>query len=181
MMADGPEAQAADAAADGAAGAAAAMSPARFERLIAAYGADPARWPAAERAGALAFLAANREAAAPLLAEAASLDQALATARAAAPSLSPRALAAIRRGARPGRLGRLRRLLDWPDALWQPAGAVAAALLVGFVVGLGAPSATPFGDPARPTATENAEAALRADFTLFLYGPAAVDGQETVR
>ncbi|MCR9219124.1 MAG: hypothetical protein NXI21_02750 [Alphaproteobacteria bacterium] len=173
MMTDGPEAHAADAAAP--------MTEARFERLTAAYGADPARWPASERAAAAAFVQADREAAAPLLAEAAALDQALATARAAAPTLSPRTLAAMRRGARPGWLGRLRRLLDWPDALWQPAGAVAAALLVGFVVGLGAPPATPFGEAAQPTQAETAEAALRADFTLFLYGPAAADGQETVR
>lgn len=49
-----------------------AMKPERFARLVEAYGADPARWPAAERAGALVAAAQPHNAA--LLAEAAMLD-----------------------------------------------------------------------------------------------------------
>jgi hypothetical protein len=52
------------------------MTGGRFEAILDAYGADPRRWPAAERAAALAFAAANPSAPA-LLAAAADLDGAI--------------------------------------------------------------------------------------------------------
>lgn len=49
-----------------------AMTRERFARLVAAYGADPARWPAAERAGAIEV--ARRPENLAVLADAAALD-----------------------------------------------------------------------------------------------------------
>lgn len=53
------------------------MSPERFATLIDAYGAEPSRWPADERAAALAFIDHNPELAGPLLRAAAWLDDRL--------------------------------------------------------------------------------------------------------
>jgi ferric-dicitrate binding protein FerR (iron transport regulator) len=52
------------------------MSLERFSAIVDAYGADPARWPARERAAAQAF-AANAPQAQALLADAEALDRAL--------------------------------------------------------------------------------------------------------
>ncbi|HYE43681.1 MAG TPA: hypothetical protein VEA15_09845 [Caulobacteraceae bacterium] len=53
------------------------MNTERFETLIAAYGAEPSRWPAAERDAAMAFMASDRAAAERLLFEARMIDAAL--------------------------------------------------------------------------------------------------------
>ena len=53
------------------------MNTDRFEQLIAAYGAEPSRWPETERAAAEAFVSANRAAAERLLFEARLIDAAL--------------------------------------------------------------------------------------------------------
>ncbi len=53
-----------------------AMTETRFRAVLDAYGADPARWPEAERAAATAFLAAHPQVATALL-DAAALDQRL--------------------------------------------------------------------------------------------------------
>ena len=53
------------------------MTPAEFERLVDAYGADRTRWPLNARAGAASVLASDRDARR-LLAEAAALDAVLA-------------------------------------------------------------------------------------------------------
>ena len=52
------------------------MNRERFEQIVAAYGADPRRWPQAERAAAEAFAAANTDAAA-LMADEVGLDRML--------------------------------------------------------------------------------------------------------
>lgn len=73
------------------------MDRVRFETLLAAYGADPRRWPEAERAEAEAFAAANPDAHA-LLSEAQDLDTALETVRGTPPGtdlLGRRILAAL--------------------------------------------------------------------------------------
>lgn len=57
------------------------MDRSRFEAIVTAYGADPARWPPAERAAALAFAEAHPAFAAPVLARERSLDDLLETAR----------------------------------------------------------------------------------------------------
>jgi len=53
------------------------MDLARFGALLEAYGAEPSRWPAAERAAAEAFAVEHPNAVSPLLREARALDAAL--------------------------------------------------------------------------------------------------------
>ena len=61
----------------------------RFFNIVEAYGAEPRRWPAAERAAALAFAESDPEAAA-LLRQAADLDAVLDESRPLAPSFALR-------------------------------------------------------------------------------------------
>ena len=73
------------------------MNRTRFEHLLEAYGADFARWPAAERAAGAAYAEHHAPDLAALLREARALDAALNEARGAAPDvagLSARVLAA---------------------------------------------------------------------------------------
>lgn len=100
------------------------MDRSRFEAIVAAYGADPRRWPEAERADAEAF--ARLPEAASALAEANALDAVLDEAADAAPvSLAFRraALAAAPRLA--------------PAMTWRPLAALAACALLGVVIGVG--------------------------------------------
>lgn len=112
-----------------------------FERLLLAQGADPARWPAQDRAAAEALLARD-EAARTLLAEAERFDATLAAAvaaPAAGGALANRILTAIDGEEGKEREFGLGRLLAWAGS------SAAAALIAGFVLGqsLTAP------DPAR--------------------------------
>lgn len=112
----------------------------RFRDLADAYGADLARWPAADRSWAQAHLDTNAEAAA-LLRDTARLDDLLG--RAAVPGLDAalvgRVLAAAP-GAQGSAAGPLR-LPGWLFPVWRPAGALAVALLLGLAVGAMAPPA----------------------------------------
>jgi hypothetical protein len=126
------------------------MTTARFAALVEAYGGDPARWPAEERDGARALIAADPSARR-ALDEAAALDAVLDRAPAEPPSaeLATRILAAAPvPPAGRARSGRVRRLRDRLAGLlaglggWQPVGAMAAALILGLVVGY---AADPFG------------------------------------
>ena len=100
------------------------MDAARFEAIVAAYGADPERWPQAERAEADAF-AAKPEAAS-TLAQARALDALLD----ASDEPSPLNLTFVRRAlaARPKPLSQLP---------WRPAAALAASALIGLALGYG--------------------------------------------
>lgn len=100
------------------------MSPERFDALIAAYGAEPSRWPAAEREAATAYLGRRPDA---LGAEQA-LDEALDAWRPAPASaaLRERILAAAPRPA-PTRW-------SWRQ-VWLPGAGLAAACAAGAVVG----------------------------------------------
>jgi len=112
----------------------------RFRRLIAAYGADPARWPPGQRGRAAALLAHSARARA-LLAEAQAFD-ALLMADAKPPADEQLAAAIIARStARPQErslaavparaIG-----VEWSLArLWPQALGLAAAAVIGFVVG----------------------------------------------
>jgi len=129
------------------------MSVSRFEALIDAYGAAAERWPAEERAAAQALL--DRSAAARAARDAAArLDALLDRAPAEPPSaaLVQRVLAAAPKPApappaagapRRRRIGsRLAAFVGqaWPGApAWQPATALATALLLGLVVGYAQP------------------------------------------
>ena len=99
------------------------MNAQRFESLVEAYGAEPRRWPAGERAAAEAFARTGQGAA--LLAAAAELDCVLEAAPAPQPSAASRARileAAPRPRAWRGELER------WLRAVAPGAGLVAAGL-----------------------------------------------------
>lgn len=64
------------------------MDRARFEHLVGAYGADFARWPAAERQAGEAFADAHPDEVSALLAEARRLDALLAYARGDTPNVT---------------------------------------------------------------------------------------------
>lgn len=96
------------------------MNAERLAEILEAYGADPKRWPADERAAAEALLAAG--AGAEALAEARALDAALATDDAGAPSELL--------------MRRLQRAA--PRAVsWRAAAALAACAVLGLVLGYG--------------------------------------------
>jgi hypothetical protein len=112
----------------------------RLRLLIDAYGADPARWPEPERAGAATLLAASDEARA-LVAEAAALDRLLARydnpaegainqLRLVAAITSQPQGAAAPAGGLPRPANQNQITLGWPNFA-----ALAAAAIVGFVVG----------------------------------------------
>jgi hypothetical protein len=120
---------------------------ARFRDLIDAYGADPRRWPPGERAEGEALIARSPEAAA-LRQKAAALDALLDLAPApAAPRLEAATLAA-RIAAAPQETIRPA-LLRFRDQFWIRAVGLAAAAIIGFVVGttqmadLGEPASSP--------------------------------------
>jgi anti-sigma-K factor RskA len=112
----------------------------RLRAIVDAYGADPARWPAAERAAGEALLAGSAEARA-LVAETADLDAALDSLPALQPSPAMRTavLAAAPRPAAPSLLARLHD--GWREVFgelggWRLAGGVlAASLVLGIVSG----------------------------------------------
>lgn len=162
------------------------MSAARFAALAEAYGASIARWPAAERGAARDFRAAAPAETARLLAEAAALDRMLD--EWTAPGMAADLPSRLAARARPGAIGRMRRLLQWPGPIWQPAGAFAAALMLGLGLGVGAPDLAPLSglvSAEAPTATASPfagsdgtatdEIGEGVDIALFLYGPAAPD------
>ena len=116
------------------------MNETRLKRLIEAYGAEPERWPAGDRAAAQALLEASAEARA-MLAAARRLDRLLEAAPVG--SAAPDATAALRR-----------KIASLPDApppvvrasnvtigpwsrrrLWASAAGLAAAGVIGVVVG----------------------------------------------
>jgi anti-sigma factor RsiW len=111
----------------------------RLRAIVAAYGADPAHWPTAERAAAEALLARSGAAHA-LLADAVGLDAALDSIPAFEPTAAVRRaiLAAAPRPATPW-LARLRE--SWWELFgelggWRMAGGVlAASLMLGIVSG----------------------------------------------
>lgn len=111
----------------------------RFRRLMAAYGADPARWPPGRRAQAGALLAHSGKARA-LLAEARALDTLL-TADAKLPADEPFAAALIAHATalpqeRASAPVRDSVVLDWSlSRLWPQAVGLAAAAVLGFVIG----------------------------------------------
>ena len=107
------------------------MDRARFEAIIAAYGAEPRRWPEAERAAAEQFYAENRGD----LGEAMALDAALDGAR---QSYDPALLAA-----RIVKQQRASRGAPAPGARW----ALAACALAGVAIGFGAGAAAATDEP----------------------------------
>lgn len=122
------------------------MTVERFQALIEAYGADPARWPA-DKGAAMARFANQSAAAKALLKEAAALDAALSFYAVPEPSaaLTERLLgdsaAALLRGAQAS-APLVKTRADWLQWLtaaasrWAPASALAGAAALGMVVGV---------------------------------------------
>lgn len=114
----------------------------RFKDLVAAYGADPARWPERERVAALDLLERIPEARR-LMEEASAIDRLLdlSPTTAVTPELQARILAQLhaRTGVRSGIAGFLAALLPGRPA-WVPAAALMASLALGLGVGTFAPS-----------------------------------------
>lgn len=117
------------------------MTQERFFQILEAYGADPARWPEAEREQAQAWADAHPETAAEALGAEAALDAVLGEAEAVPSDLLER---------------RIMKRFPAPAAglRWQIPVAAAAALLVGAFIGFASGALT---------ATESAETTLYAD------------------
>jgi hypothetical protein len=125
------------------------MDEKRFEGLLGAYGGDQARWPDAERAPALRYLAATPQAHR-TRADARRLDQALDAW--AAPQASPALRARIAAGLPFGRTVQ-------PRTLWLSGVGLAAACAFGVMVGAG------FGQAslrATPVVEHDSDAAVTA-------------------
>jgi hypothetical protein len=125
-----------------------AMDHERFEMLLAAYGADAARWPPADRGPALRYLAANPSAHA-LRAQARQLDGLLDAWRVDAPDTRLRD-----RIAQGAPVGRLR-----PRALWMSGVGLAAACVLGVLAGA---DVGRMGLSAQPTSERESDPAVTA-------------------
>jgi len=114
----------------------------RFRTLVEAYGANPARWPEAERVAALLFAEQSPEAR-DALQEAAAFDSLLdmAETQAATRALEDRILA--RFAERPAE-----RRTSWLTLRWIPAAAVACSLALGLAVGAALPGLAGVNDNA---------------------------------
>ena len=111
----------------------------RFTQLLDAYGGDSKRWPEAERADALAFAKSDRTAEA-ALDEARKLDALLAVMTVNAPAIDAAtivtAAAQLPQERAPNVLPFKRRFGGRPALAWTRAGALAAAAICGFVIGM---------------------------------------------
>ncbi len=113
------------------------MESRRLAEILDAYGADPGRWPDAERDAVRALLADSAEATA-LRDAAAALDTVLNAV--AAPAPSPELMAAILASAAPSGW-RSWVAGFWPfGPVWQPVSALATAAVLGIAIGAAAPS-----------------------------------------
>ena len=114
------------------------VTPKRVREIVAAYGADVARWPAAERAAALAIIRDDPELSA-LLREARRLDSMLDTFAPLLPAmkagdLAERVMAAAPQAPAPRRL-RETSVPFWRWFGWPKLAGLAMAGLIGFTVG----------------------------------------------
>lgn len=106
------------------------MNEKKFQEVIAAYGANPARWPESERDGMVLFSQANTQAAHEL-AGARQLDRLLDL----LPDYQPQEMLRIRILSAEQRLRSS--AWRWPlDSVWRPAAGMAASLAFGILLGL---------------------------------------------
>jgi len=130
------------------------MSEERFAVLIGAYGANPARWPAAERDAAEHVLRSSSSAQA-LAAEARRLDQSLVLAGSepVPTALEHKLLADFARVSQRHSLQNILRAAAefvWPGVpAWQPA----FALMLALAIGLGIAAVTPLDEPRADSAS----------------------------
>lgn len=123
----------------------------RFKTLTEAYGANPARWPEAERVAALLFAEQSAEARA-VLQEALDFDRLLdgAETQPVTRALEDRILAAFpERKQTPARwFATFAVPARWLPARWLPAAAVAGSLVLGLLVGAALPGLVGVNDAA---------------------------------
>ena len=122
------------------------MTKERFRELLDAYGANPARWPEAEREAALAFIEASAEARA-LRDEAVAFDRLidLADTTPATAQLEARILATLPpAGATSGIRAFLAGLIPG-HPVWVPASALALSLALGLAAGIFVPAIAGLG------------------------------------
>jgi hypothetical protein len=108
------------------------MTPERFHAIVDAYGADPRRWPAAERASAQAWASRHREEADAVLAESAWLDASLSS-----DAIAPAGRALYRRivAGAPLPEARARGFFPSRGRLWWSGAAIAGIGLAGGLAG----------------------------------------------
>lgn len=114
----------------------------RFARLLASYGADPVRWPDAERAAALSFLDDNVSARA-MLREAMELDQWLQSPASQVPTFAGLEARLLQHRLPLATRSTLERLLAWLlpahsfelGQLWRPLAVACLPLVIGLLVG----------------------------------------------
>jgi hypothetical protein len=132
------------------------ISTERVRALVAAYGAGPQRWPAAERADALRRIAEDPALAAEIE-DAARLDALLDALPDPAPNPALRvALKNIPDRSGASLLDRLAAIWPFAGAGWRPATGLAAAAVLGIVVGF----STPESSLANPGNTASGEFAV---------------------
>jgi hypothetical protein len=134
----------------------------RFATIVGAYGADSSSWPDDEREAALALLASSEEAAR-MQQEAAALDAFLDDVPDVRPSTALRSRileqAPRRSSSWAERWNRFAEVV-WPfGPRWQPVAALAAAAVLGVVVGVAVPQAS----PSDTSTTDVTEMAFGAD------------------
>lgn len=120
------------------------MTPERFRTIVDAYGADPRRWPEAERAAAEVWAEMHEAEANAVLAESASLDAWLTSHTVAPPerALVERVIADATPSKRPRKDHRQRVRLWWQGAAFAGiglAGGLAGGFAVSFFVLTGTP------------------------------------------
>lgn len=134
-----------------------------FDRLVSSYGANAERWPQDLRDEMRAVLARSVEARA-IVEREVGLDGLIEAAAAPAPSELLRAR--ILKSAKENRASRTERLDHWaaglwpPGRTWGPLAALAAAAVLGIVVGTLAPSADTEADNTSHYDTDTIEATL---------------------
>jgi hypothetical protein len=145
------------------------MTPERFGEIVQAYGGDPRRWPAQERASAESWAAGHRDAARALLDEAERLDACLARDLVTDPSraLERRILADADARRPEGKVGR--RLGRWLGH-WWPGAALAGLGLAGGVAGALAVSLLMLTGNAPPAGPQE------PSYLTTAFGPTAADG-----
>lgn len=119
-----------------------AMTEQRFAQLLACYGAQPERWPAAERAAALKLLDSNANAQG-MASEARQFDQWLLSPVAQSPAFADLATRLLQRELPSPARSLIDRLLTWllpsPELpwrqLWRPVAVACLPLAIGLLVG----------------------------------------------
>jgi len=131
----------------------------RFEAIVAAYGAEPNRWPETERDAAKAFADANASACAEILANARALDVDLTLAAPKAAEINEVLVASVVKASR--RVAIERRFAPM---------ALAACALLGVLIGIGGGVMMPLSAPASDGAEEILAVVLGGAADVYTMG-----------